>query len=559
MFLHRKLSVILSLIVVFTIVCIYFSSAFVIDIYLKSNKDQYQRGLISSISNDINTFEIILETVERSWDEELQAALPILAARIAKIPKRDSQQLQAAIDTFKDEFNLSDVYLISSDLTVVAATLQDEVGLDMTSFSQEYTSMLRALLNQGEVLTHRVSHATRTGILKKYGYLSLPGSNLIVNADINVKQRLESESNTQLSRFLFGDYVKNLEVKYNIIKSIDLVLVSQQDAFSLFFEDRKIDTKTANQFYFGEPSEQTDDSIFLIPIVLESYEALGLKTILKIEFDQSPIEKVQNDLIIQLTTIAVVVILLAYLLLQFFIRKFVLERFIDLLAQINNKQGGDENQIIVRGKDEIAQVAKAVNTLMLSFEQQLSQNKVLLAISNTDSLTELSNRRHFDEKMEVEWSQATRNQSTFSIVMIDIDRFKLFNDAYGHEEGDKCLKLVAQCIKQQLKRPRDFVARYGGEEFMCLLPDTDEAGAIIAANNICDGIRKLHITHGASNVPEYITASLGCLTVNGLHSFNIKQLLSQVDILLYEAKNTGRNKICFNYIPATAVMLKEIK
>lgn len=549
MLLHRKLSVILSVIVIITIACICISTVLVINTYLTINKQQYQEALISNISKDIDTFEQILASVEKDWDDELKVSLPILASRIENVSKRDPQKMQAVLNSFKLEFNLSNVYIISKDLTVVASTLPAEIGLDMSSFSPIYTELLRGLLNQGVVNTHRMSHATNTGILKKYGYYSLPNSDLIMNADITVKERLQDEDNAELSRFLFGDYVENLENKYPIINSIDLVLVSQRDAFSLFYEGRKIEAGLAEQFYSQDPSLLSNESLVIIPIELDSYSALGFKTILKIEFDTSPIQNIQSDLIKQLVMIAILIILLAYLLLQYSIRKFVIKGFINLLQQINNKQVGDDNKIVVDTKDEIAQVASAVNTLMMRFEEQLKENKKLLEISNTDSLTELSNRRHLDQKMAIEWAQAKRVKSTLSIIMIDIDKFKAFNDTYGHEAGDKCLKAVANNIKQQLNRPRDFVARFGGEEFMCLLPNTDQAGAILAANNIREGIYNLRITHDTSSVSDYITASVGCLTINSDHSFSIERLLTEVDVLLYEAKNSGRNKTCYKHIP----------
>jgi diguanylate cyclase (GGDEF)-like protein len=543
MLLHKKLTVIIFVVVMFTVFCVFLASNFVIGDYLNTTQTQYQKGLVASITNDIDTFENILESIESRWDKELEASLPTLAQQLFNVSKTDPQQVQDIIETFKETSNVSDVYLIDSNLVITASTLSTEVGLDMRSFSKQYTSMLLNLLNAGKVVTHRMTHATDTGVLKKYGYFSLPGSNIIVNADITVKARLATESNEQLSRFLFGDYVTNLENKYQMIKSIDLILLSERDAYSLFFEGRKIDSNLARMLWQDELPVQTNPNLLQLPIELESYKDLGFKTVLKIEFDPSPIETIQAQLIMQLLVIAFLVTLLAYLLLQLTIRKFVLVRFIDLLTQINVKQVGDKNQINVAGNDEITQVGNAVNSLMMSFESQLQENKKLLEISNTDSLTELSNRRHFDEIMEIEWAQAQRDKSDLTIIMLDIDSFKAFNDTYGHENGDVCLKSLARFIKQQLNRPRDFAARYGGEEFMCLLPETDAKGAKLAAVNICQGIRSLQIKHETSGVAEYVTASLGCLTVNGRHELDIKDLINKVDLALYEAKNSGRNTI----------------
>lgn len=548
MLLHRKLSVIILAVVVFTIGGVYVSSSVIIKSYIAKNKQQYEQALIASIAKDIETFEQILASVEQRWDAELSSTLPLISARIANAPKQDSESMQALLYELRDQYQFSNLYLINNKLTIVAATLEEEIGLDMSSFSQDYTNLLTTLLNQGSVQTHRVSHATGTGILKKYGYFSAPGSNVILNADINVKDRLRSENDDKLSRFLFGDYVTNLEKKYAMIKSIDLLLISKQDAFSLFFEGRKVDKALASLFYSKEIAKRSTETVLYMPVVLESYESLGFKTILKIEFDPSPFKKIQSDFIIQLITISIVMILLAYIILGMFIRKFVLSRFVDLLAQINKKQFGDDNNIQVRGNDEISQIGNAINTLMQKFEQQLAKNKQLLVLSNTDSLTALSNRRHFDEQMQIEWAHAQREQTNVTIIMLDIDNFKEFNDTYGHEQGDECLRQVAGIIKQQLNRPRDFVARYGGEEFLCLLPETGETGAQLAVTRIREALHALAIEHKASAVASYVTASYGCLTVNGHHDGNIRALLQRVDELLYQAKNSGRNKVCYDHI-----------
>ncbi len=154
-------------------------------------------------------------------------------------------------------------------------------------------------------------------------------------------------------------------------------------------------------------------------------------------------------------------------------------------------------------------------------EQELQQNQIKLEETNQllqklsieDSLTLISNRRFFDDFLHYEWKRATREKYPLSLIMIDIDYFKPFNDIYGHQPGDECLKKVAQAIKGVLHRPADTVSRYGGEEFAVVLPETEKQGALKIAEEIRNEIENLKIEHSGNTVSSYITVSIGVETV----------------------------------------------
>mgnify|MGYP001095214228 CR=1 FL=1 len=545
-------------VVLVTMVSIYFASLIIVQSYVDKNQVKLQQAFVANIVKDVEVFERLLASVEERWDEELSATLEVLAERIHNLqqtrPESASSsegisQYQVLIEEFKDEFSLSDIYLINAELFITAATLPAEVGLDMSSFSPEYTHLLKGLINRGVPESHRITHATNTGILKKYGYYSRPGSNLIVNADINVRERLTLDNNSQLSSFLFGEYVATLIDKYAFIKDLDLVLVSQQDAWSLFIEGRNVDPSLSQLFFNENALDDRQSTQHIVPISLSAYQQLGFKTFLTIEFNDTNASQMQSELVSTLLIISIAIIILTFVGLQISIRKFIIARFSHLLIQIKTKKVGDGSEICVDGKDEISELSTAIDTLMTQFELQLQENKALLDISRTDSLTEVANRRHFDEQMKIELEKSQSVKSDLTIIMLDIDSFKAFNDAYGHEAGDTCLKRVAQSLRDQLSSANNFVARYGGEEFICLLPHTNEKDAKAMANAICDNIRQLEIAHKDSDTSGYLTVSLGCLTVNGRHTLDARQLISKADTLLYEAKNSGRNKVCFEHIP----------
>lgn len=170
-------------------------------------------------------------------------------------------------------------------------------------------------------------------------------------------------------------------------------------------------------------------------------------------------------------------------------------------------------------------------------------NEELKRIVRIDVLTNVANRRYFDEVFLTEYNRAIRNNSFLSILVIDIDFFKGYNDYYGHIQGDDTLKLVANIISKQINRPGDFVARYGGEEFVVLLPDTDDKGAVIVANQIIESVYKQKIIHCNSEVCGFVTVSVGVATKNSFEVKNSMDLLDNADKALYIAKQNGRNQV----------------
>lgn len=172
-----------------------------------------------------------------------------------------------------------------------------------------------------------------------------------------------------------------------------------------------------------------------------------------------------------------------------------------------------------------------------------AQSDLLRSWAYLDGLTGVHNRRFFDERVNAEMGRALRNHTALSLVMLDVDFFKRFNDHYGHQAGDDCLRRVAKTLKNSLMRSGDHIARYGGEEFVCLLPDTDFAGAMQLAETIRQDIRNLQIEHAESSVAPYVTVSLGigCKPENAHGTAN--SLISLADTQLYKAKEHGRHRI----------------
>ncbi len=171
------------------------------------------------------------------------------------------------------------------------------------------------------------------------------------------------------------------------------------------------------------------------------------------------------------------------------------------------------------------------------------RNNMLERLSFLDGLTGVANRRYFDESISQEWRRAARESKSLGMVMLDIDFFKFFNDNYGHQKGDYCLKQVASALNEGLNRPGDFVARYGGEEFTIVLPNTDTDGAVFVAEGMRKTVEDLGIPHAYSKVCDYVTVSLGAGSIFPSMDMNPSRLISMVDNALYQAKNEGRNRV----------------
>ncbi|GBC60117.1 diguanylate cyclase response regulator [Desulfonema ishimotonii] len=176
-------------------------------------------------------------------------------------------------------------------------------------------------------------------------------------------------------------------------------------------------------------------------------------------------------------------------------------------------------------------------------EDLARKNKELERLSFSDGLTGIPNRRYFDEGGKQEWGRALREQIPLSLIMIDIDDFKSYNDACGHQMGDRCLQQVAHTLQRSLRRFGDFIARYGGEEFAAVLPNTPLNGALAIAETMRSDVMALNLSHPTSAISDRITISIGVSSAVPARNSDLSGLIQQADQALYQAKQTGRNQV----------------
>ena len=190
----------------------------------------------------------------------------------------------------------------------------------------------------------------------------------------------------------------------------------------------------------------------------------------------------------------------------------------------------------------ILNVVRDVSERKLAEQRLQEAYNAVEALAVTDSLTGLANRRRFDQYLSAEWRRSMRDHQPLSLLMLDVDKFKAYNDTYGHQRGDSCLKQIAEACMDVVSRPGDLVARFGGEEFVVVLPNTESEGAIQVGNEICEALRSRRLPH-SGNVLGIVTISAGCATVIPKFGKHAPDLVEMADKALYKAKLDGRNMV----------------
>jgi len=220
---------------------------------------------------------------------------------------------------------------------------------------------------------------------------------------------------------------------------------------------------------------------------------------------------------------------------------------------------GGANDYVVKSYDTIELIARIryhsrfyINLLQrnaayaaLRESQQLLQEKnaELERLTNTDGLTGIANRRYFDDYLAAEWRRAQREQVPLSLLLMDVDHFKRYNDKYGHVAGDDVLQEVAAALDSVSRRPADLAARYGGEEFALILPNTTVEGALILGEKMLQVVLNLHIPHAASTTHQWVTISIGAVSLIPSATDTPIDLIERADACLYRAKENGRNQV----------------
>lgn len=317
------------------------------------------------------------------------------------------------------------------------------------------------------------------------------------------------------------------------------------------------------QSYLIASLEATGNQVNMIAIARLKYKPWSVLFAQPLAVALAPVEKQIRDTMFLFAIIASVVTFIACVIGQLLTKPIIY--LTNIVFQFT--AGNLDIRAKIISKDEIGQLAKSFNNMALqlqtsfeTLEQRVQERTAELVIAkekaedanqkleqlvNLDGLTQVANRRCFDERLQAEWKRLAREQQPLSLILFDVDKFKLYNDYYGHLKGDDCLIKIAQTMQQILHhRPADLVARYGGEEFLVLLPNTNLLEAIKVAQSIQQAIQNQAIPHAKSDIKNIVTLSLGITSVIPTCDIKPDTLIASADKALYNAKQKGRDRYC---------------
>ncbi|MBD2629429.1 diguanylate cyclase domain-containing protein [Trichormus variabilis] len=512
----------------------------------------------------------------------VEAILPGLARYLSLTPKQrdDSPEMQLAIETLirlsrKDMLNVLSYALLDLNGKNVLDTRTANIGKNesVQDYFQEplqtglsFVSSMKQSPTIPDLVTLFFSSPVRNAKGDILGVLR-------VSYNATVVQQLVTRQSDQAGAKSFAIlldenniYLAHSTAPELLFKSIvplpaDVVTQLQQQGRLPNYPVKELATNESKlkqaldhkQSYLITSLEAAGNQVNLIAIAYLQYKPWSVLFAQPLAVALAPVEKQIRDAMFLFSLIASVVTIIAFV-----IGQLVTKQIIYLNNIVSHFTAGNlDIRVKINSKDEIGQLAKSFNNMALqlqtSFEtlehriQESTQelviaNQKLELLANMDGLTQIANRRCFDNYLALEHTRHQREQNPLALIMIDIDYFKVYNDSYGHQGGDECLIKVAQEIAKVTQRPTDLVARYGGEEFAVILCNTDIKGALKVAKTIQTAIASLQIPHQHSQVSNYITLSMGVASLVPTLAQNLEALISYADQALYVAKEQGRNR-----------------
>jgi diguanylate cyclase (GGDEF)-like protein len=251
------------------------------------------------------------------------------------------------------------------------------------------------------------------------------------------------------------------------------------------------------------------------------------------------LNNLQQASLIAISISVVMAILIGFI--QYIAIRRITNPLVSLTKHMKNFDPEDFEQDIVVSSGAVVEIKELAGGYTTLLNELKASQKELHGLTRTDQLTGVKNKRWFDENIELEWERCMESEKHLTILMIDIDFFKHYNDNFGHVEGDKCLKRVANSIQKCLRHPMDSVSRFGGEEFVVILPETDSDGGLVVAEIIRNSIEELEIENTVHGQLRYLSVSIGIASIIPRDEASINNLIDSSDKAMYKAKDRGRN------------------
>jgi len=498
------------------------------------------------ILTQVEHLDIIFETSNTVIREEHVT----LAKSIAQILDFDESHLTTEyLKSLAEILGLVEINIASKEGFVTHSNYVEYIGFDYSSNdrTKPYLALTDGTLTEFQERPRRsVSDDVTINLLCHYTGIALDnGGFLQIGFDASALLLLQDEINIEkiITDARVGDSGYGMVfLAGRVYAHPDLNFLGQR----LFTEDWFSEVRNGNGFtwitlndnnyYAGFRNSGSYTVIGLIPEAEYFYELNQMRD--------------NTILFVSLATAIMIVVILAVI--QVLLKPIkVLTEGIDEIGEGNfdariEGKFNDEFKLI---KDAVNHMAESVKTYLndkiraeqVAYEAKLHEIDLKVQVYN-DSLTGIYNRRYLDENLDRVVKSLSRSNSVLSVLMLDIDCFKLYNDTYGHKEGDECLRAVAIVLKEIISRQEDFVLRYGGEEFCIVLPYTDEEGANQVAESILKSIRDMKMKHEGSFVTDYLTLSIGGTTGSPIHTQNGEEFIKRADEALYKSKENGRDR-----------------
>ncbi|ODG98813.1 diguanylate cyclase [Nostoc sp. KVJ20] len=521
----------------------------------------------------------------------VEAILPGLARYLSLNPKQrdDSPEMQLAIETLirlsrKDMLNILSYALLDLNGKNVLDTQTSNIGKDESvenyfkkplETGLSFASTMKRSPTIPDLVTLFFSSPVRNAKGDILGVLRVSYNATVVQQLVTRQtERAGAKSFAILldenNIYLAHSTAPKLLFKSIVPLPLDVVTQLQQKGHLLNSPLKELATNESKlkqaldnkQSYLIASLLATGNQVNLIAIAHLKYKPWSVLFAQPLAIALAPVEKQIRDAMFLFAIIASVVTIVAFVIGQLLTKPIIY--LTNIVFQFT--AGNLDIRAKIISQDEIGQLAASFNNMALqlqtsleTLEQRVQERTAELVIAketaedanqkleqlvNLDGLTQVANRRCFNARLQAEWKRLAREQQPLSLILFDVDKFKSYNDCYGHLEGDYCLIKIAQTVQQTVNRPGDLVARYGGEEFSVLLPNTDLAGAIKVTQNIQQAIYAQSIPHAQSDVKDIVTVSLGITSVIPICDIKPDTLIASADKALYNAKQKGRDRYC---------------
>ncbi len=404
--------------------------------------------------------------------------------------------------------------------------------LDLQQLVQERLAQVYLLYDQLQLTAKTEAAAAGVqmpGLLDVAEVVAQSGKAITLNHLLMLRQ-LQQQVSTQLQQVMLGNK-QNIPAKSSLLlQQLQQLLLADDGVFPLRIEQLVVTGRANGRSNFVR-------SLVLDYARLAENRAYDVSVTVLAEADLSNRQTRQySQQILLVSALAILFLAAGIYLVHLRVVRRLEQLNTNVLKQLQGKMAAHQ----IYGHDEIAAIARSFQFFATTVNQQQHELELL---SYTDSLTGLANRRALELRLKEQLSQAQRQQWPLSLLMIDVDCFKAFNDHYGHQAGDSTLQQIAQLLQQGFNRAADIVARYGGEEFVVILPNTDKAGAIVLAHQLQALLGQAKIAHAHNIAAPYVTLSIGVTSLERAAPGDYDLILRQADNALYRAKEAGRNRV----------------